>query len=416
MGRRLDAPQNPGESPTAAPVPQAAARWAVWRPVLTLGITQIVGFGTLYYAFGVMVLPLSADLGITPTFAYGVLSAALLVGSLGATLAGRMIDRHGARVMMAAGSAACGMAFVAMAQIGTAWGLIATLTLAELIAPLVLYDAAFAAIAQAVGERRARRAITQMTLLGGFASTVFWPLTLALVETWDWRVALWVFAGLHVLICLPLHLSLPRPQRAQTTPSTEPPQFAPLPPASHPRAMAFLAVGLSLSWAVMAAFSAQWVPVMAAIGLEQTVAVAAGALMGPAQVIARVVEMTVAGRRHPMETALVAMLCLAAAVAVLALAPVGAVTASVFAVLFGIGQGLATMVRGTVPLVLFGLMGYATRLGRLAALRMVVAALAPFGMAGSMATLGPAATLWIACGLSLASLVALWAVPWRVRG
>ena len=87
-----------------------------------------------------------------------------------------------------------------------------------------------------------------------------------------------------------------------------------------------------------------------------------------------------------------------------------------FAVLFGIGQGLATMVRGTVPLVLFGLMGYATRLGRLAALRMVVAALAPFGMAGSMATLGPAATLWIACGLSLASLVALWAVPWRVRG
>lgn len=386
---------------------------AILRPVLTLGITQIIGFGTLYYAFGVIVTPLSADLGITQTFAYGVLSVALLIGSLTATLAGRLIDRHGARVMMAAGSVACAVAFLAMSQIGSATGLIVTLTLAEIIAPLVLYDAAFAGIAQAVGERRARRAITQMTLLGGFASTVFWPLTLTLIEGWDWRVALMVFAGLHLFVCLPLHLSLPRPVRNEAVRATEPPQFAPLPSALHRRAMIFLAVGFSLSWAVMAAFSAQWVPVMAAIGLEQTIAVAAGALMGPAQVIARVVEMMFAARRHPMETALVAMLCLALAVAVLALAPVGMIAASIFAVLFGVGQGLATMVRGTVPLALFGLAGYATRLGRLAALRMVVAALAPFGMAWSMAASGPGVTLWITCGFAMLSLAALWLVPWR---
>lgn len=381
--------------------------------MLTLGVTQIIGFGTLYYAFGVIVAPLSADLGITPTLAYGVLSTALLIGSLTATLAGRMIDRHGARSMMALGSVISAVVFAALSQIQSINGLIVFLIIGEIVAPLVLYDAAFAGIAQAVGERRARRAITQMTLLGGFASTVFWPFTLVLIETWDWRVAMGVFAALHLFVCLPLHLSLPRPPRTDPAATPELPQFAPLPSAVQPKAMAFLALGLSLSWAVMAAFSAQWVPVMAAIGLDQALAVAAGALMGPAQVCARLIEMTFAGRRHPMETALVAMACLAAACAVLALAPVGILAASVFAILFGVGQGLATMVRGTVPLALFGLKGYATRLGKLAALRMVVAALAPFGMAWALVAMGPWMTLWIACALSLVSLLALCFVPWR---
>lgn len=399
------------QSPERAPL-----QWALLRSVLTLGVTQIVGFGTLYYAFGVMVAPMSADLGITTTTAYGLLSVALLIGSLSAPLAGLLVDRHGARAMMAAGSAACAVTLLLMARAQGPASLLITLSLAEILAPLVLYDAAFAGIAQAVGEARARRAITMMTLLGGFASTVFWPFTLALVQTYDWRIALTVFAGLHLGLCLPLHLSLPRRRADPGHASAERTGFAPLPQSLHRRAMVLLAVGFSLSWAVMAAFSAQWVPIMAALGLEQAIAVAAGALMGPAQVIARVTEMLLAQRRHPMETAVVAMLCLAAALAVLALAPVGFAAAAVFAALFGVGQGLATMVRGTVPLVLFGLTGYATRLGRLAALRMVVAALAPFGMAWAMAALGPGAALGLAAGLSLVSLGALWAVPWRVRG
>lgn len=387
--------------------------WTMLRPVVTLGITQIVGFGTLFYAFGVIVTPMSAELGLSVPFAYGALSAALLIGSLMAPLAGRLVDRHGARAMMAGGSVLCAGVFFLMARVQGAAGLFLTLALAEILAPLVLYDAAFAGIAQAVGEARARRAITMMTLLGGFASTVFWPLTLGLVEAFDWRTTLLIFSALHVFVCAPLHLSLPQRRSSPGSGHTESVSFAPLPVVQHRRAMVLLAIGFSLSWAVMAAFSAQWVPILAALGLEQTVAVAAGALMGPAQVIARVTEMLFAQRRHPMETALVAMLCLAAAMAVLALAPVGFATAAVFAALFGIGQGLATMVRGTVPLVLFGLHGYAARLGRLAALRMVVAALAPFAMAWAVAMLGPVMALGIAGALSVLSLVALWAVPWR---
>ncbi len=393
-----------------------ATHRGLWRPVVTLGITQIIGFGSIYYAFGVLVAPVSRDLGITPTFAYGVLSMALLAGALTAPLAGGLIDRLGARRMMAAGSLASALAFALLSRVQGAVTLAAALVLVELVAPLVLYDAAFAALAQAVGEGRARRAITLMTMLGGFASTLFWPLTLALSESWGWRTAWLAFAALHLLVCLPLHLWLPKIGPSQPAPGASSAPFAPLPAALHGRAMALLALGFSLSWAVMSAFSAQWVPILGALGLSQTAAVAAGALMGPSQVGARVIEMLVAGRRHPMATALVAMGCLVAAVAVLALAPVSMVTASVFAVLFGVGQGLATMVRGTVPLALFGLGGYAARLGRLASLRMLVAAVAPFAMAASMAAFGAGATLTLTAALALASLLLLAMVPWRVRG
>ncbi|MCW1931718.1 MFS transporter [Pararhodobacter zhoushanensis] len=386
------------------------------RPVLTLGLTQIVGFGSIYYAFGVLVTHMSADLGITPTLAYGLLSAALLAGSLTVPLAGRLIDLRGARGMMAAGSVAAAVGFALLSQSAGAWTLAATLVLIELIAPLVLYDAAFAALAQAVGEARARRAITLMTLLGGFASTVFWPLTLFLQDAVGWRGAFLTFAALHLLVCLPLHLSLPKLAAKGTAAPSSAPAFPPLPPHLHGRAMALLALGLSLSWAMMSAFSAQWVPVMAAVGVSQATAVAAGALMGPAQVLARLAEMRFAAHRHPMITAVFAMGCLCTAALVLLVAPVGIVSASAFAVLFGIGQGLATMVRGTVPLVLFGLAGYAARLGKLASLRGLVAAVAPFAMAGSLAYWGASVTLGLAALLAAVSLAVLAAVPWRVKG
>ncbi|MBN8293229.1 MFS transporter [Rhodobacter sp. NTK016B] len=405
--------------PSAAPgTPRKDPPLAGWRgtirPVLTLGITQIVGFGSIYYAFGVLVAPLSGELGISTTAAFACLSVALLSGAFTAPLAGRLIDRHGARRMMAAGSIGCAVAFALLSQAGAVWGLVLTLIAVEMLAPLVLYDAAFAAVAQAVGEARARAAITMTTMVGGFASTVFWPLTLYLSQGWGWRETYLAFAALHLILCLPLHLSLPKGNGAETRQVPGAPRFAPLPRRLHGRAMVLLALGLSLSWAVMSAFSAQWVPVLGAVGLPEATAVAAGALMGPSQVGARVLDMLFASHRHPMWTALVAMACLVLALVVLVLAPVGVLTASVFAILFGIGQGLATTVRGTVPLALFGLMGYAARLGRLASLRMLVAALSPFAMAASLATLGPWITLWLLAALAAVSLTLLACLPWRV--
>ena len=219
-----------------------------------------------------------------------------------------------------------------------------------------------------------------------------------------------------LVLCLPLHLSLPRKARGEAPHDPTPPRFAPLPPSLRPRAMVLVAIAFAVSWTVMSAFSAQWVPALGAMGLTEAAAVAAGALMGPAQVGARVIEMLFAHNRHPMVTALIAMSCLTGSLVVLALGPAGFATAAVFAVLFGIGQGLGTVIRGTVPLALFGTQGFAARLGRLASLRQLVGALSPFAMAGSLALFGPGVTLMLAGILALVALAAFWSVPWRVRG
>lgn len=382
-------------------------------PVLTLGVTQIVGFGTLYYAFSVMVPSLTDDLGITTTFAYAGFSAALLASGLFAPVAGRMIDRLGARAVMSWGSALAALALLALSQVTNGWWLVAGLVLAELVAPLVLYDAAFAAIAQAVGPAQARRAITQMTLLGGFASTVFWPATLWLIEGFGWREAYLVYAALHLLVCLPLHLTLPRHAPENGKAKSEPPRFAPLPPERHRRAMILLAVSFTGAGAVFSAMTAQWVPALMALGLGQGAAVAAGALMGPAQVGVRVMEMAFGGRYHPVVTAYISLGMLVVAMALLALAPVGLWSAMAFAVLFGLSQGLTSIVRGTVPLALFGSLGFAARLGTLAGLRMTLGALAPLALAGALALFDARLALGAAAILSLAALIALMKLPYK---
>ncbi|MGL5009660.1 MAG: MFS transporter, partial [Paracoccaceae bacterium] len=174
-----------------------------FRPIIALGITQIVGYGTLYYAFGALAQPLTRDVGVTLPFAFGVFSLALFAGGLAAPFAGRAIDRHGARVVMAVGSVGAALALAALSQVQGMWGLVAAVVAVEVVSALVLYDAAFAALAQAAGAAGARRAITLMTLLGGFASTVFWPLTHVLTEALDWRATYLIFAAMHLAICLP---------------------------------------------------------------------------------------------------------------------------------------------------------------------------------------------------------------------
>ena len=382
-------------------------------PVITLGVTQIIGFGTLYYAFSVAVPAIAADLGITLTFAYAGFSLALLLSGVFAPFAGRLIDRFGARPVMAAGSVLSALALVGLSQAPSGGWLIVALVALELTAPLVLYDAAFSAVAQSVGAARARRAITQMTLLGGFASTVFWPCTLWLVENWGWRAAYLVYAGLHLVVCLPLHATLPRLSASPAQVDSTPPRHAPLPPEAQRRGMIFLALSFTLAGAVMSAMTAQWVPALMALGLAPAAAVTAGALMGPAQVGVRVIEMTLGARYHPVVTALASMVFLVLAMGVLVLGPANLWTAMAFAVLFGLGQGLTSIVRGTLPLALFGAGGFAARLGKLAGLRMTLGALAPLALAGALAVMEARLALAMTGAVAVLALVALWRMPWR---
>ncbi|MCX7646135.1 MAG: MFS transporter [Rhodobacteraceae bacterium] len=380
------------------------------RTVLALGVSQIVGYGSLYYAFPILVPHVAAAFGAAETVLYAVFSAGLLLGGLAAPLAGRLFDRHGAPRLMAAGSAAAGLILCGMAAAPSLAVYAAGVIAIELVAVAVLYDAAFAALALTEGDG-ARRAITRLTLIAGFASTIFWPLTGWLAGAAGWRATLLVYGALHLVVILPLHLWLARlrpaaRRRPAADPGPLPPAPAGLPGRLVPAAAATVAASFALSAALISAFGVHMVPILAAAGLGAS-APAAAMLMGPAQVAIRLVDALFWRALHPLTVAVVSALALPAGAAILLAGAPAALAAPAFAAVFGIGQGLASIVRGSVPLVLFGPAGYGERLGRLARVRTIVAAGAPFAFAALAAATQPRLALAAFAAVGLAAAVPL---------
>jgi hypothetical protein len=281
---------------------------------------------------------------------------------------------------------------------------------------LILYDAAFAAISQITGSKAARRAITQMTLMGGFASTFFWPLTHVLVETMDWRSVYLVFAAMHVLFCLPLHLftlkrAAPLPALSISASGEHENALPILKPEDGLRAMLWLIAYFCLTGFVYSSFNIQWVSALQNAGFTAAAAVGVGVLMGPSQVAIRLLDMLFGKTLHPLASGAISSLFLVVAIAALSLAGLGAAAAAIFAILFGLSQGLSSIVRGTIPLVLFGRSGYGARLGKITAISVTVKSCAPFVFALMMGNAGPLFTFSLSGGLAVLSLIALRFIP-----
>lgn len=388
--------------------------------VIGLGITQIIGYGSLYYTFAVVEPSIARELGLTSTWTFGCLSVALLLGGFAAPWAGRLIDRHGARPVMALGSVAAALALLLVSRADSLATLAATLVLAEVASAFVLYDAAFAGIAQNTGFGTVRRTITAMTLLGGFASTIFWPAAHHLMVLTDWRTVYAVFAALHIVLCLPLHLLVLR--RITVSPTETADDNAPtaadstgeLPKERYLTGMVWLVLSFCLSGFVFSAFTANWVSLLGHAGITASIAIAAGSLMGPSQVAVRIMDMFASHRLHPLQTTAIASAFLLLALLCLMIMGAQVVVVMAFAILFGLGQGLTSIVRGTVPLTLFGSAGYGNRLGKIAALRVVATAAAPMCFAILVEQFGAMATFAFAFILGLLSILALGAI-WRLR-
>lgn len=386
---------------------------SLWGPfVPALGITQVIGYGTVYYSYPILVPALSEEFGASPAILFAILSAGLLAGGLMAPILGRLLDRLGAPQVMAMGSALCTGLMVALAHAPDLVTFAILIIALESIAFAVTYDAAFATLA--LREPAATRtAITRLTLIGGFASTLFWPLTGWLVEAYGWRNTYLIYAAMHLLIALPLHAWIarkPTPIVSTARPDIRPrPNFAPVAPERM--RFAFWALGLSfaVTGMVIAAIGVHLVPVLLARDLGQ-MAFVMGMLMGPAQVAIRLIEAGFWRNWHPLSVALMSGLCVPVALLALLVPLQHLALAAAFAVLFGAGQGLASIVRGSVPLVLFGPAGIGARLGRLAALRNIMGAAAPFLFALGAERVGMDETL-ILCvvlaGIGLAALLAL---------
>lgn len=353
------------------------------KVIAALGLTQIVGYGTLYYSFSILAPSIAAELGWSTQWVFGAFSAALLLGGLAAPFAGRWIDRHGAAHVMAMGSLAAALALglcaLPVGPVGLVLGLIAT----QLAANLVQYSAAFSLLVQArpIG---AQRSITHLTLIAGFASTLFWPLTTVLQAHLSWHIVYLVFALLHLGLCLPIHLWLGRTARSARTSAEDTPSMAPphvvegiLPVAERRWGFRWMVLGFALESFVNSALLVHMLPLLGALGLGAA-GVLVGSLFGPAQVMSRFVNMVFGGRLPQVTLALISAVLLPAAIALLLATTPWLAGGLAFAVVFGLGSGLSSIVQGTLPLALFGSAGYAERLGRVTSVRLAVSSTAPF--------------------------------------
>ncbi len=367
-----------------------------------LGTTQTLAWASSYYLPAILGAPIAAALGLSASVFFGVFSGSLLLGAAISPWVGRLIDDHGGRAVLAASNVvlAAGLAALALAQ-----GIV-SLTIAWLILgigmAIGLYDPAFATLTRLYG-REARAPITGITLIAGFASTVGWPASAWFDHAFGWRAACLIWAGTNLFAALPLNWFVIPP--APPRPASEPGEGNALAPEPPRGAMPILAFYFCATAFVTGAMAAQLPRFLEGAGASEATAIAAGALVGPAQVAARLVEFGLLRRVHPVWSARIAAVMHPLGAAVLgALGPAGV---ALFALLHGAGNGMITIARGTLPLAIFGPAGYGLHTGILAAPSRVSLSAAPFAFGVLLDWIGTDAVL-VSAGLSLAAFASLW--------
>ncbi|HEX7213352.1 MAG TPA: MFS transporter [Methylomirabilota bacterium] len=391
------------------------------RAVLALGITQITAWGTSYYCLGVLASPISQDTGWSRGFVFLGFTVALLAMGLVSSAGGRAIDRYGGRAVMTLGTVLISTGLYALAHVHRKPAYLAVWAFLGVGMRLSLYDAAFAALVQ-VAPSRGRMAISYVTLFGAFASSVFWVVGHALDQQVGWRQTLVLFALINLVVCLPLHwLGLARREAAEAAappPATPPaaPEGPPLDGRARSVAIVLFALVMSLSGCVFAVVSVQLVSLLEAAGLATAAAVWVASMKGAAQFGGRVVEIVFARNLRAITVGRIAVGLLPVSL-VLLLTGAGSLSLVVaFTLLMGACQGVITIVRGAVPLVMFGARGYGAVLGVIATPVLVVNAATPTAFAWIVDRWGwPAARVALLASAAVAWLVMEVMAHWYER-
>jgi MFS family permease len=402
--------------------------------VVMLGTAQTLGWASSYYLPAVLATSMARDLGTTPVTVFAAFSLALLVSAAVGPLAGRLIDAHGGRPVLMASSAvfALGLSMVGLAQ-GPA-SLFAGWTVIGLAMGSGLYEAAFSTLVRLRGIH-ARGAITGITLIAGFASTVGWPLSALLEAHVGWRGACLAWAGLHLLVGLPLNAAIPAigsratdgtlaggagagpgsgpaPGRSASEPAGGAPATVQLTSFLEGRDARLggilLAFVFAVTWFISTAMAAHLPLLLQGAGVSVVLAVGLGALVGPAQVAARLLEFSLLRHTHPLLSARMAAVAHPLGVALLLAG--GPALAPAFVLMHGGGNGILTIAKGTLPLVLFGPHGYGLRQGWLTMPARIAQAIAPLAFGLALERWGSGA-LWLSSGLGLLAFMALLMVP-----
>src|ERR1700687_283975 len=367
--------------------------------ILALGTTQTLAWASSYYLPAILADPIGRDLGVSANWIFAAFSASLVISALLGPRVGRQIDLVGGRQVLSISNLTLA---AGLALLGATYS-IPVLIIAWLLLGIGmgfgLYDAAFGALGRIYGDA-ARRSIAGITLIAGFASTVGWPLTALGLESIGWRDTCLAWAAAHILIGLPINffmLPAVKGAKAAVGGSTKP--HIPI-----DRTMILLAFAFAAAWSVTGAMAAHLPRILEAAGATTLQAVSAGALIGPAQVFARIVEATFLSRYHPLLSARLA--CLTHPIGGATVVFVGGAAASAFAIFHGAGNGILTIARGTLPLAIFGPQDYGYRLGIIGAPAPMAHAGAPLLFGLLLDTMG-SNVLIVSSALSLSALLAL---------
>lgn len=380
--------------------------------ITRLGIAQTLAWGSSYYLPAMLAAPMARDLGVSVPTVFAAFSAALIVSAMVGPHAGRLIDRSGGRPVLVWTSIIFALG---LAGLGLAHGPIG-LFLAWLIIGIGmgsgLYEAAFSALVALYGNR-SRSAITGITLIAGFASTIGWPLTTILDAHIGWRGACFTWAALHLTIGLALNLSLPKQLTAHVAEATHQPQCnlqTPAPDNDNPDRWASFALAFvfAATWFISTAMAAHLPRLLQAGGATLATAVIVGALIGPAQVAARLLEFGLLRKVHPLVSARVAASLHPIGAMVFGI--IGAPAAAAFGILHGAGNGILTIAKGTLPLVVFGPGGYGHRQGVLMVPARIAQALAPWLFGVCLDAFGIKA-LWLSSAVGVGATLVLISIP-----
>lgn len=368
--------------------------------VTALGVTQILAWGSTFYLLGVLAREIVRDTGWSYASVMAGVAAGLFVAGLVSPRVGRTIGARGGRPVLATSAVLLALGLV---LIGAAPSIAVYLGGWIVVGAGMgagLYDAAFSTLGSIYG-RNARKPITWVTLFGGFASTVCWPLSAFLVEQLGWRGACFVYAAIQLAFALPLHLFVlpPRPDAVSAAAADE----AGAGLARNERLVfGILATVLTLGAAILSMVGMHLLVLLQARGVTLAAAVAFGAMVGPSQVGARVIEMLAGSRYHPIWTMIASTVLVAAGTWLLCLdLPIYAVAL----VLYGAGNGIGSIARGTLPLALFGAQRYPVLMGQLALPLLIAMSVAPLfgalifnaaGADGTLAVLASMATINVA--------------------
>ncbi|KPK17581.1 MAG: hypothetical protein AMJ67_12805 [Betaproteobacteria bacterium SG8_41] len=394
--------------------------------VLALGVTQTIAWASSTYLPAILAQPIAADVGVSASTVFGAFSVSLIVMAIAGPSVGRAIDRSGGRNMLAWSNLVLASGLVLLGFASSAMMVFAAWCVLGVGMAMGLYDAAFATLVR-IHAGAARTPITGITLIAGFASTVGWPLTALVAEHFGWRAACYGWAAMNVFLALPLNLlcipSVTRDGQREAQPGAAGEAGADSKSASRwssrkdRRAFILLALFSAATAFVTSAMAAHLPGLLLAAGATTVAALTAAALLGPAQVAARLLEFLAAHRFsfHPLWTARIAT----------ALHPVGAfvlgafggvpLAASGFAMLHGAGNGMITIAKGTLPLAIFGPAQYGLLQGLLGVLARAMQALAPYAFGLVLEAFGVRAAIGLSAGLSLAALGALFGLRARAN-